>query len=215
MSAHVFIDLDGTLTDSAPGITAAILFALETLDVPAPDEATLKACIGPSLQESFPLLGVPEVDCARALKLYRRHYMDRGVYDAQVYDGAAEMLATLRDMGFRLALATAKPISYAVKITEHFQLAQFLDAEFGSELDGLRADKRDLLKYCLEQTGADASRSFMLGDRLHDARGALANGVTPIGALWGFGGQTELEAAGVAAVASTPADVPGIVEGLR
>ncbi|MEX2519204.1 MAG: HAD hydrolase-like protein [Paracoccaceae bacterium] len=215
MSAHVFIDLDGTLTDSAPGITAAILFALETLDVPAPDEAGLRACIGPSLQESFPRLGVPEVHCARALKLYRQHYMDRGVYDARVYDGAAEMLASLRDMGFRLALATAKPIAYAVKITEHFQLAQFLDAEFGSELDGLRADKIDLLKYCLEQTGGDASRSFMLGDRLHDARGALANGVTPIGALWGFGGQAELEAAGVAAIAAAPSDVSGIVEGLR
>lgn len=215
MSAWVFVDLDGTLTDSAPGIGAAILHALRAVGAPEPDAASLRACIGPSLQESFPRLGVAPEDAARALALYREHYNAGGLYDATVYEGAHDMLAAFRAMGFRLALATAKPIAYAPLITRHFGLADLLDAEFGSELDGTRTDKRDLLAHCLAETGADPALSFMLGDRLHDARGAKHNGVAAIGALWGFGGREELEAAGVAALAHAPAEVPAIVERLR
>lgn len=215
MRPHVFVDLDGTLTDSAPGIFTAILHALETLGAPRPDEVALRACIGPSLLESFPRLGVPEADTARAMALYRERYVDGGVYDAKVYDGAPEMLARLKEMGFRLALATAKPIVYAPLITAHFGLTPYFDAEFGSNLDGRFADKRDLLKRCVAETGADPARSFMLGDRRHDALGALANGLTPLGALWGFGGRDELVAAGVTALADAPGDVARLVEELR
>lgn len=212
MAAYAFIDLDGTLMNSAPGITAAIAHALRELGMPDPGPEALRACIGPSLQESFPRLGVPAEQCDEALALYRARYNEGGMFEAEVYDGAAEMLATLRERGFRLALATAKPIIYARKITAHFCLAPQLDAEFGSELDGRRADKRDLLAYILKETGADPAKSFMLGDRMHDAQGALANGVRPVGALWGFGGREELAGAGVTLFAETPREVTALKE---
>ena len=147
--------------------------------------------------------------------LYRERYTTVGLYENAVYDGAPEMMRALSDMGYRLALATAKPIAYAAKITAHFGLAPLMRAEFGSELDGTRTDKRDLLRYCLAETGADPARSFMLGDRMHDARGALANGVTPLGALWGFGSREELEEIGCAAIGEAPSDIPALVEALR
>ncbi|MEL7463356.1 MAG: HAD hydrolase-like protein [Pseudomonadota bacterium] len=209
----VFLDLDGTLTDAAPGITRSIEYALTELGVPSPGEAALRGFIGPALQETFPALGVAEVD--RAIALYRERYTDVGLYENAVYEGAPEMMAALRAMGFRLALATAKPIAYAAKITAHFGLTPMMDAEFGSELDGKRTDKRDLLAFCIGRTGADPRRSFMLGDRMHDARGALANGLTPLGALWGFGTREELEEAGCAAIGAAPADIPVLVEDLK
>ncbi|MFV0472738.1 MAG: HAD hydrolase-like protein [Pikeienuella sp.] len=215
MSAWVFVDLDGTLTDSAPGIGAAILHALDALGAPRPDEATLRACIGPSLAENFPRLGVEAAEVGRAVALYREHYAAGGIYDAALYEGAGTMLARLREIGFRLALATAKPIVYAEKITAHFGLSAYFDAEFGSALDGARTDKRELLAHCLNETGADPARSFMLGDRRHDAMGALHNGLTPIGALWGFGGRAELEEAGVRALAAAPGEVAALTGGPR
>lgn len=211
--AWIFLDLDGTLTDAAPGITRSIEHALTEMGLSSPGEATLRGYIGPALQEIFPELGVSDVD--RAIALYRERYTDVGLYENSVYDRAPAMMEALRAMGFRLALATAKPIAYAAKITAHFGLAPMMDAEFGSELDGTRTDKRDLLRHCLARTGADPRRSFMLGDRMHDARGALANGLTPLGALWGFGTRDELEAAGCAAIGAAPADIPALVEDLR
>lgn len=211
--AYVFLDLDGTLTDAAPGITRSIGHALTEMGLPSPGEGALRRYIGPALQEIFPELGVTDVD--RAIALYRERYTTVGLFENAVYEGAPEMMAALRDMGFHLALATAKPIAYAAKITAHFGLAPLMAAEFGSELDGARTDKRDLLAYCLEKTGADPAKSFMLGDRMHDARGALANGITPIGALWGFGDRAELEAIGCAAIGAAPGDIPALVEALK
>lgn len=210
--AWVFLDLDGTLTDAAPGITRSIAHALTEMGRPVPDEATLRSFIGPALQEVFPSLGIDDVDGAVAA--YRARYTTVGLFENAVYDGAPEMMAALKSMGYRLALATAKPIAYAGRITAHFGLAGMMDAEFGSELDGTRTDKRDLLAHCLAETGADPGRSFMLGDRMHDARGALHNGLTPLGALWGFGARRELEDAGCVALGARPADIPAIVERL-
>lgn len=215
MTAYVFIDLDGTLTDSAPGITEAIVYALDQLGFPRPDEAALRACIGPSLVHMLPGFGVPEEDVARGVALYRAHYNDGGLYNARVYEGVPEMLTTMRSIGFRLALATAKPIAYAPKITAHFGLAEHLDHEFGSMLDGRMSDKRDLLAHALKETGADPAKSFMIGDRRYDALGAVGNGITPIGALWGFGSREELAEAGATHFADMPKDVAGLVEALR
>lgn len=211
--AYVFLDLDGTLTDAAPGITRSIRHALTEMGLPAPDEGALRRYIGPALQEIFPELGVRDAD--RAIALYRERYTTIGLFENAVYDGAPEMMASLKTAGFRLALATAKPIVYASRITAHFGLSDLMDAEFGSELDGRRTDKRDLLAHCLAETGADPARSFMLGDRMHDARGALANGITPLGALWGFGSRDELTAAGCAAIGDAPGAIPALVETLK
>lgn len=212
MSAWVFIDLDGTLTNAEPGITKAIAHALACADLPVPSQKELAGFIGPALQETFPKLGVTDLD--KALADYRALYTVEGLYDAEVYDGAHQMMEELKAIGYRLSLATAKPIAYAAKITAHFGFAPLLDAEHGSELDGRRTDKRDLIAHILAETGADPAQSFMIGDRMHDARGALHNGVTPLGALWGFGSAEELQEAG-AHIAKRPMDIPGLVESLR
>lgn len=215
MTAWVFLDLDGTLTDAGPGITRSVAYALERMGLPVPDQAALNLLVGPPLQETFPTLGVAESEVGRALALYRERYTDVGLFENRVYDGAPEMMTRLRSEGFRLAMATSKPIAYAARITAHFGLASLFDREFGSELDGTRTDKRDLIAHALAETGADPAQSFMLGDRMHDARGALHNGVTPLGALWGFGSREELEAAGCAAIGAAPPDIPELVESLR
>ena len=213
MTAFVFIDLDGVLTDSAEGITRSIAYALDEMSLPVPGNETLRSFIGPALQETFPKLGVEDVD--RAIALYRERYTTVGLYESAAYEGTAEMLDALAGMGYRLALATAKPISYAAKITAHYGFDRRMAAQFGSEMDGRRTDKRDLLAYALETTGADPGASYMIGDRMHDARGALANGITPLGALWGFGAREELEAAGCAAIADAPLDIAALVKDLR
>lgn len=207
--AHVFLDLDGTLTESGIGITRSVAHALTELNMPVPDQVTLNGMIGPSLWEGFAKLGVPDAQLDEAVALYRARYTTVGLFENRVYDGVADMLEALA--GATLCLATAKPISYAAKITAHFGLAPYLAHEFGSELDGTRTDKTDLIAYALAQTGADPARAVMVGDRSHDMIGALNNGVTPIGAAWGYGSATELRNAGCRHIAATPGEAADMI----
>ncbi len=202
--AHVFLDLDGTLSESGIGITRSIAHALQAMGHPVPDQAVLDQQIGPSLWDCFAGFGMDKADQDRAVAHYRAHYTAVGLFESRVYDGVPQMMTRLRDAGCAMHLATAKPIAYAVKITAHFGIAPFLTTEFGSELDGTRTDKTDLIAHALSEVGAAPAQSFMLGDRRHDMIGALNNGVTPIGALWGYGTHQELSAAGCALIAAHP-----------
>ncbi len=212
-NAWVFLDLDGTMTDAGPGITKSIAYALEKMGVTPPPLKELERFVGPALQETFPQLGVTDIDIA--LGFYRERYTDVGLFENSVYDGVHEMMDNLIAQGFHLAMATAKPLTYARRITDHFDLSPRMARLFGSELGGWLTDKKDLLAHALYETGADPNASFMLGDRSHDAIGAHHNGITPIGALWGYGSRNELREARCAAICATPAGIPKIVEDLK
>ena len=207
----VFLDLDGTLTDPAPGITRSVIHALKALGRDAPEPAALSWVIGPPLLDSFAALGVP--DPAAALALYRERFAAVGLYENRVYSG---VFAALESMAARyeLCLATAKPLAFATRISAHLGLDRHLSAQFGPELDGSRGDKAELLAYALEKRGADAGDCVMVGDRVHDIDAANSAAMPSIGALWGYGAPGELAAATArcdtpAPLAETVAEVLG------
>ncbi len=206
----VFLDLDGTLTDPKPGITKSFIYALEKLGLPTPIPDDLEWVIGPALLDSFAQLKVD--DPQAAVDLYRERYTRDGLFENRVYDGIPDLLSSLRDAGYTMCLATAKPHAYARKITAHFGLAQFLAHEFGPELDGTRNNKGDLLAYALDLTGADAQNSIMIGDRHHDIDAARAVGMKSVGVTWGYGSLDELSAAD--AICQTPAALAATIADL-
>jgi len=194
--ATIFFDLDGTLTDPKPGITRSIQYALERLSLAVPGEDELTWCIGPPLHASLQkLTGSPEL-ADRALLLYRERFSEVGLFENEAYAGIIETLATLATTTPRMFVATSKPAVYATRIVDHFDLRPYFERVFGSELDGTRVDKRDLLRYALEETMVDAGSAIMIGDRSHDVVGARTNGMTAIGVLYGYGSEAELKDAG-------------------
>ena len=209
MSA-IFLDLDGTLIDPKVGITGSIQHALQEMgaDVPLADE--LNWCIGPPLLDSFRVLMGAHADVETAVTLYREHYTETGMYQADVYDGVGEMLQDLRETGFPLYIATSKPHAYANTIAGHFGISHFVDGLFGAELDGTHSDKTSLLAHALAETGADPFRSVMIGDRRFDVEGAQNNDIPTIGALWGYADEGELHLAEADALAGAPEEVPEI-----
>lgn len=200
----IFLDLDGTLTDPKPGITGCIQHALRELGATVPHADELEWCIGPSLWHSFGRMLGKDGPVDEAIALYRERYTDTGLFENAVYDGVPEMMHRLAASGARLHLATAKPHVYARRITAHFGLADFMEFEFGSELDGTRVDKADLLAHALDETGARPETSLMIGDREHDAIAANANGIKAWGVLYGYGTREELQKAGVSALFDEP-----------
>jgi phosphoglycolate phosphatase len=208
----IYFDLDGTLTDPKPGITRSIQYALQKLGhhtVPTEDELTW--CIGPPLRASFAKILGADDHADRAVSLYRERFSNVGLYENGVYDGIGDVLTTLSQSGQRLFVATSKPHVFATRIVEHFGLRHHFEQVFGSELDGTRVDKSDLLQYALKIAAVDPAKTVMIGDRSHDMVGAGNNGMKRIGVLYGYGSKDELIGAGAQQVCATPPAIPGCI----
>lgn len=211
----MLFDLDGTLTDSAPGILNSIRHALGRLDLPVPDEPVLRRFIGPPLRDGFrDILGFAPPLVEQAITEYRVYFSDRGLYENALYPGVAELLTALRDRGVVLALATSKPQVFAERIVEHFDIAQHFHAISGAALTGGRQHKPEIIGHAREVLGlAPDAPAVMVGDREHDVHGAHAHGMVSIGVTWGYGSVAELEAAGVTAIADDVATLAALLDG--
>lgn len=206
---HVFIDLDGTVVNSAHGVTSSVAYALQKSGVTPPPIEALTCFIGPPLLWSFAnFYGMSEEESKRAVEYYREFYSSGGIYDCLVYDGLEELLRELNERGIKCVLATSKPHVYANAILENKGLSKYFCFVSGPEFDGTRDAKSEVIAYAMEQLKlSDPSKILMVGDRAHDTEGAAANGVDAVGVLWGFGDAEELLSTGAKAVFDRPKDL--------
>lgn len=215
MRTHVLLDLDGTLSDSSPGIGRSLQHAFRACGYEPPTDDEVRTVIGPPFELTLPTLGIPRHDLTRVVAAYRDRYEDIGLFENALYDGIAEMLA---ELGARctLALATAKPEPTAVRIVEHFGLRHHFAVHAGATFDigRGRRTKAQVIAHALRMLRIPAGdHVVMVGDRDHDVEGARANGIDCIGVAWGFGSADELTAAGASVVVDAPSDVVAAVAG--
>ncbi|MCI1832137.1 MAG: HAD hydrolase-like protein [Bifidobacterium sp.] len=206
----VLLDLDGTLTQSDPGIIACVVKAFEGMGLPVPSHEELHRFIGPAIVESFRRNHVPESMMDKGISIYRSYYADKAVFDDpnhpgckvpgrlfnRVYDGIDDQLRLLRDQGYYLAIATCKPEYQALPICEHFHLDSQVDAVYGASSDSSRLDKDQVIRYAFDTMGFDKDRgdqALMIGDRWTDVDGAVACGLDCLGCGWGYAEPHELE----------------------
>ena len=195
---YILFDLDGTLTDPKLGITKSVAYALKSYGIQVDDLDSLLKFIGPPLKDSFvKYYGFSEEQGAEAVEKYREYFKPYGIYENKVYDGVENMLAELVKCGKKVILATSKPTVFANMILEYFHLDKYFTCAVGSELDGSRVKKGEVITEALRQAGVtDKSLAVMIGDREHDILGAKENGINSIGVLYGYGDRAEHEAAG-------------------
>ncbi len=209
----VLFDLDGTLSDSQPGIIGSLRKAFADLGLPPMDDATAFSLLGPPFYESLPpIVGLENVPAI--IDRYRVHYAT-GMFDTQAYDGIDEVLAELRRRGVTMAVATSKPEAYAIPIVEHLGLTEYFAVIGGDALDGSRGTKALVVGDVLRRLGEpDPARMLMVGDRSHDVHGAAAHGIACLGASWGYGAPGELAEAGAREIFPTPRDLLGALDRL-
>lgn len=191
----ILFDLDGTIVDSAPGITATLAHTFREMGLPVPSPAELVAYVGPPIMDSFrDLAGFTKEQAHEALRIYRAQYLLEGVYDAKVYPGVPGVLAEIHRRGIPLSLATSKPELPASLILEKVGLLKYFDVITGASEDEVRSAKRDVVEEALKRLrhiGADTSRPVMVGDRIHDVHGAADHEVPTIFVRWGYGSPDE------------------------
>ena len=211
----ILFDLDGTIVDSAPGITSTLAYMFERLGKPIPTPSELLQYVGPPLLDSFrDLAGFDADESAVALEIYREKYLNVGAYDATQYAGVGLVLKAVHESPLRMSLATSKPETPATLILEHFNLARYFDVITGASDDEVRSAKKDVVAEALirlEALGADISRPVLVGDREHDVHGAAANDVPTIFVDWGYGSLAEQ--AGAVAVVETPQELQRLLLG--
>jgi len=205
----VLFDLDGTLTDPGAGITNSVAYALKKWGIEVADRRELYAFIGPPLLDSFArYYGFNEEQCRLSLGYYREYFQDIGIFENQLFDGTAAMLAQIKSAGKKIVLATSKPEEYAIRILEHFDIFSYFDVVAGASMDETRSKKADVIAYALEKAKVtDRKKAVMIGDREHDVLGGKENGLDTIGVLFGYGDRAELEAAGATYIAEKMEDI--------
>ncbi|MET7019562.1 Phosphoglycolate phosphatase [Bacillus mycoides] len=198
MYTTFLFDLDGTLTDPKEGIINAVLYVLEKMGIEEVNISELDSFIGPPIQQSFAdRYNMNEIEVERAVFYFREYLKKSGLLENKVYDGIGALLQELKDAGNRLFVATSKPTVFAKQVIEHFQLTTFFEEIVGSNLDGTRIQKEEIIAHIL-QTNEELKKEemVMIGDRKHDVIGANSNGIASIGVLYGYGSEIELSDAG-------------------
>lgn len=209
-SPLVLLDLDGTLTDSAPGITASIADTYRALGLAVPSPATLRSFVGPPITSSFPAHGVPQDRVSEAVRAYREAFVTRMISGNSLYAGIPEVLAELRAADVRLVVATSKPEIYARPICDAFGLTDLVDGVFGAPLDEATSTKAQVIAAALA-ANPDAGPVLMVGDREHDVHGARAHGIDTVGVTWGYAAPGELVAAGAAELVDAPSELAPVI----
>lgn len=203
MKQVLLFDFDGTLFDTGPGVINCVVYALEHLGIYEPDKQKLRKFMGPPLYDMFrELYGLNDALGNEAVRLYRERYQPTGIWECAPYPGIVELLKKLREAGYLLAVATSKPTPSALRILERYQMESLFDFICGSEFDGTRSKKSEVVKAVLEhfEIHKCPDQALMIGDRKYDVLGASAVGVPCLGVRYGYGEPGELEEAGAIVV---------------
>ena len=210
MYKAILFDLDGTLTESGEGITKCVQYALEKLGKKEEHPENLQCFIGPPLKEQFmKYAGLSEEEGEKAVVYYRERYTTTGIFENRLYPKIPELLELLKINNKILAVASSKPEVYVKQILEHFQIADYFTAIVGSELDGRRTEKAEVIEEALRRMHLEEERDkvLMVGDRSHDVQGAISCGLQCIGVAYGYGSREELEKAGAVYIADSVEDL--------
>ena len=210
MSQVILFDLDGTLTESGEGIINCVQYALEKLGKKEEHPENLQCFIGPPLKEQFmKYAGLSEEEGEKAVVYYREWYTTTGIFENRLYPKIPELLELLKINNKILAVASSKPEVYVKQILEHFQIADYFTAIVGSELDGSRTEKAEVIEEALRRMHLEEERDkvLMVGDRSHDVQGAISCGLQCIGVTYGYGSREELEKAGAVYIADSVEDL--------
>ena len=210
---YILFDLDGTLTESGPGIKNGFEYAIKKMGGEVKDRSELQQFIGPPLDESFGnILGYSKEDTEKAIGFFREYYFEMGgITECNVFPGVIDLLSELKKRGFFLIVATSKLARGADIVLDHFDLKRFFDFVACTN-DGSIKTKTEVMKHALDSCNiTDPAEALMVGDRHYDIDSARELGLDSVGVLYGYGSREELESAGATYIAEQAEDIIKIV----
>lgn len=206
----ILFDLDGTISDPKTGITKSVQYALQKMNINELNLDKLECFIGPPLHVSFAeFYGFDEVNTQRAIDFYRERFKNKGMFENKLYSAIPLLLDCLRKQQYTLVVATSKPTVFSEQILNYFDIDKYFDLVVGSNLDGTRSSKTEIIQYIIQKYNENSLDDFvMIGDRKHDIIGANNAGIDSIGVTYGYGSLKELND-------SNPTHIVNRVDGIK
>ena len=210
MYKTILFDFDGTIFDTGEGIRKSVQYSAQAFGYDEPDYRALRCFVGPPLVESFMKRYGVDMETARAMTAkYRERYSVQGLNECSVYPGVPELVERLKKSGRRVVVATGKPTKFTVDILVRNGLGELFDDVLGSEFDGTRGQKWEVISELLERYGSEGA--VMVGDRDNDVKGAKKCSIPCIGVSWGYAEPGELLSAGAIYLAETVDELENIL----
>lgn len=209
----ILFDLDGTLSDPKVGITKSVQYALWKMGIVEPDIDKLECFIGPPLQVSFTeYYGFDEVQTQKAIDFFRERFTEKGMFENELYPEIPSLLKSLKERQYTLAVATSKPTIFSEQILKHFGIDHYFELIVGSNLDGTRTAKTEIIQYIIDHFKEHQLDDFiMIGDRKHDIIGANNTGIDSIGVMYGYGSLEELSNANATYIVKSVGELEDIL----
>ncbi len=207
-------DLDGTILDTTEGVLAAVKYTIEKMGYRMLSEERLESFIGPPIQDSFAAAyGLSGPVAQELATVFRERYKGPDLMKAKPYEGIYEVCQELLDRGIVPVVATYKREDYAIKLLKHFGFEKYMKVMHGGDNEN-RLKKEDIIRMSIAEAGAsNLRRAVMIGDTLHDARGAEKLGMDFIAVTYGFGfhGAKDLDGVPNVGIAAKTFDILNMV----
>lgn len=215
MVKAVVFDFDGTLCDTGVGVKKSAKYALDAFGIKAPEWEELDFFIGPPLLVTFQeRFNQSVTDAEKLVKKYRERYTNIGLYESEFYNGIPQLIKDLKSQGFKLGIASSKPINYIEELLIKADLQTYFDYISAVSFNADCESKQSILERCLNELGVEPNDAIMVGDRFYDMDGARGAGVDSVGVLWGFGSKFELIESGATYVVDKIQDIESIALGM-
>lgn len=190
---YILFDMDGTITDSYDAVVNSFIYALDSFGNKDYHKRDMRIVLGPPLRQSFhEQFGFDEETSIEAVKKYRERYKKYFLLEHKIYPGIEKLLKSLNDKGYKLVLATSKPLEFATKILEKFDLTKYFYFLGGASMEAKRDTKEKVLEYIFENLKIQKDKAILVGDRCYDLIGAEYMGIDAMGVLYGYGDFEEL-----------------------
>ena len=213
MYKAVLFDLDGTLTDTLSDIAEAMNRALRLHGLPEWNVEDYRYLVGNGARVLASRCVRERQDMAESIRrTYQAWYETHNLVDTRPYDGVPQMLSALAEKGIKLAVFSNKPDADTKRVVRHF----FPDVPFEvvrGQMEGVpvKPDPAGALMIAREM-GLPPGDFLYLGDTNVDMQCAIAAGMHPVGALWGFRTEEELRQSGAEYLIAHPGDLPALTD---
>lgn len=186
----ILFDLDGTLLDTSEGIIESVRYTIQSLGLTELSAQVLKTFVGPPVQESFKkCCSLSDVDSQKAADAFRWYYKEKALYKAKLYPGILDLLNSLKNKKVLVGIATYKREDYAKTLLEYFKITPFCNSICGADNNNTLR-KKDIIQNCLDNLLLTNNEAVLVGDTIHDAKGAYELNIPFISVCYGFGFRT-------------------------